>query len=88
MTCSHTITQGRAGEKGAWCVACGEKVYGVDDRECKDCDFARKLLGGWTCHRHLMAIAPSMNVTFKISEGSCWTPSNGGGLRSPARNLR
>ncbi len=76
MDCKHTITQGRNGESGSWCNACGEKVFSVDDRECKDCAFAKKLIDGWVCNKHLMAISPGMKVTYKISDGTCWTPSN------------
>lgn len=83
MECKHTITQGREGQSGSWCNACGEKVLDVDDSECRDCSHARKLLTGWICNKHLMAISPDMHVTFKISEGSCWTPSNAALTRRP-----
>lgn len=76
MTCSHTVTQGRESHEGSWCLECGEKVYDVDERECKDCEFSSKLIGGWICKKHLMVVTPDMRVTFKISQGSCWTPSN------------
>lgn len=72
MTCKHTITQGRIGENGSWCKECGEKIYSVDHRECQDCSFSEKLIGGWICSKHLMGVAPDMHVTFKISEGSCF----------------
>lgn len=74
-TCRHTITQGRKGERGSWCVACGAKVYDVDERQCKDCAHSSKLWDGTICNKHLMRVTPDMNVTFKIADGSCWTPA-------------
>ena len=72
--CSHTITQGRECERGLWCVDCGIKVYDVENRQCKDCAHSITFtIGGMGCNRHLMAVSPDMNATFKISEGSCWT---------------
>ena len=77
MACNHTVTQGREGHRGSsWCVACGEKVSEVDSRECQGCGFSRKLLTGWVCKKHLMAISPDMHVTFNISEGTCWEASS------------
>ena len=74
--CTHTITQGRQGETGSWCTHCGVKVFDVDAQECGDCASAKKLVKGWICNRHMMAITTDMHVTFKISEGSCWTKPN------------
>lgn len=71
--CNHTITQGQAGERGSWCCACGVKVYDVDERECKDCEHYRPLIGGPVCNKHLMRVSPDMHVTFKLAQGSCWT---------------
>jgi len=71
-SCQHTITQGREGERGAWCLVCGVKVYDVDEHQCQDCTHSRKLSEGTICSRHLMNVTPGMNVTFKITEGSCW----------------
>ena len=76
MTCGHIVSRGREGQKGSWCVDCGEKVLEIDTRECQHCESARKLLDGWICHKHLMSVSPDMHVTFKVSEGSCWEPSN------------
>jgi hypothetical protein len=73
MTCTHMTTQGRQGERGSWCCACGIKVYAVDERTCDGCAHAQHLIGGWICNRHLMTIVPNMHVTYRISEGSCWT---------------
>lgn len=74
MTCSHTMTRGRIGETGGWCISCGEKVYDVDQRECAGCKHAKQLLDGWICSKHLMRLPHDMRVTFKIAEGTCWDP--------------
>lgn len=71
--CSCRITQGRAGEKGSWCTQCGRKVYEVDTRPCSGCAHFSVVVGGSVCRRHLMRVVPDMLVTFKLSEGSCWT---------------
>lgn len=71
--CQHTITQGRKGERGSWCCACGVQVYDVEDRQCQDCAHSRNGFVGMTCHKHLMAITPDMNVTFNITEGTCFS---------------
>lgn len=73
VECQHSWTQGRKGERGSWCCACGVKVYDVDERQCKDCTHSSKLWDGTICKKHLMRVTPDMNVTFKIAEGSCWT---------------
>ena len=73
--CQHTKTQGRAGERGLWCCACGVKVYDVDERQCKDCAHSRCNSLYWmACMKHLMGISPDMNVMFKVVDGSCWEP--------------
>jgi hypothetical protein len=71
--CTHWMTQGRAGESGSWCCACGVQVYAVDDRECRGCDHARQLFDGWVCRHHLMRITADLHVTYKLADGSCWT---------------
>ena len=74
MTCTHTITSGRKGERGSWCESCHIKVYDVDPRPCSGCShYQRLLVGGSICNKHLMRVTPDMNVTFKITEGTCWT---------------
>ena len=77
--CGSYITQGRAGEKGSWCVECGTKVFDVDDRVCGDCIHfipstdALGLSGvSGVCGQHLMRVTACMHVTYQISEGSCW----------------
>lgn len=71
--CKHTITKGRDNEKGSWCARCGVKVLDVDERECKDCKYFFKGAMNYTgCNKHLMAVTPSMRVTYKILNGTCW----------------
>jgi hypothetical protein len=70
--CPHTWTQGRDGEKGSWCNACGEKVMEVETRPCEGCANYRDVVNGSVCKKHLMAVSPVMLVTFKIAEGTCW----------------
>jgi len=73
--CQHPWTRGREGEKGSWCGSCDEKVWDVDPRPCGECLHAKKVVGGWICSKHLMAVSPTMNVTYRVSEKSCWTPN-------------
>lgn len=47
--CNHTVSQGRVGEKGSWCLACGEKVLEVETRECRDCYYFKGIVGGSMC---------------------------------------
>lgn len=75
VNCPHTVTRGKWGEKGSWCVECHEKIYEVDSRECKDCKHFFKSINYTGCGKHLMAVIPTMNVTFKIKEGTCWEGS-------------
>lgn len=72
VSCRHTVTQGREGEKGSWCVECGVKVWDVETRECKDCEHFFKTINYTGCRKHLMAVIPTMNVTYSIEKGSCW----------------
>lgn len=74
MACDRCfVTQGREGEKGLWCTTCGEKRFDVDDRVCGDCAHYSSHGRIGNCRRHLMAVSPTMNVTFSVEEGSCWT---------------
>ena len=70
--CGSAVSTGKEGLKGSWCVDCGEKVFSVDDRECKDCEsfFSRPFYSG--CSKHLMRVSPDMNVTYPTNEGSCF----------------
>lgn len=72
VSCRHTVTQGREGEKGSWCVECGRKVWDVETRECQDCQHYFKTIDYTGCRKHLMAVIPTMNVTYRIEKGSCW----------------
>jgi hypothetical protein len=72
ISCNHFATQGREGQKGSWCIECGVKIFEVDDRQCKDCkNFRTDMLGSF-CSKLLMSVIPSMNVTFKIEDGTCF----------------
>lgn len=70
--CKRTISKGKEGEKGSWCVDCGKKVLEVDSRECKDCKHFFESVSYTGCRKHLMAVTPGMNVTYKTEEGTCW----------------
>ncbi len=72
-SCSCLVTQSRADEKGSWCIQCGRKVFEVDTRPCSGCAHFCSGLNGSVCRRHLMRVVPDMLVTFKLSEGTCWT---------------
>jgi len=71
-SCRHIMSQGREGEKGSWCCACGVKVLDVEARQCSDCKQSQTIWGRTICNRHMMYVTPDMHVTFKVSEGSCW----------------
>lgn len=71
--CLHTLTRGREGETGSWCVDCGKKIYAVDKRECQHC--AHFKLMPWPphiCTHHMMGVTPTMHVTYKIEKGTCF----------------
>jgi hypothetical protein len=70
--CRHIWTKSRSGVKGSWCTDCGQQIYAVDDRECRDCKHYSRLPTGSVCSKHLMVVTPDMHVTFKIAEGTCW----------------
>lgn len=70
--CEHTFTRGREGQKGSWCVDCGEKIYDVDPRECGACKAFRRLWDGSICTKHLMGVVPDMHVNYRVEDGSCW----------------
>jgi len=73
MTCQHTFTRGRENELGSWCISCGEKIFDVDPRECRDCLHHKRLIDGSICTKHMMGVSPDMHVYFKIVNGTCWT---------------
>jgi hypothetical protein len=73
VKCRHISQESRKGESGLWCLECGAKVYDVEERRCGDCSHSQTLLDGLICKKHLMSIAFDVNVTFKVSKGSCWT---------------
>lgn len=75
MSCNHTMTQGKKGEKGWWCTDCGEKVMDVETRQCKDCKYCFATPGYHGCKKHMMRVTPTMNVTFDVKQGTCWEES-------------
>jgi len=62
--CDHMITQGRPGELGSWCVACGFKRFEVHNQPCSDC----KHYDDFRCSKLLMAVTPGMRVTYKLND--------------------
>lgn len=64
--CDHTITRGREGETGSWCVSCGVKVWEVHDRPCGECSHFEKTEWGSMCRKHFMRVTPSLKVTFNL----------------------
>ena len=66
--CHHTICRNNH------CASCGLQIYAVDDRECGGCAHHKQLPDGGICRKHLMACWRGMHVTYKVSEGTCWTP--------------
>lgn len=72
MTCKHTISQGKEGQKGSWCTDCGEKVMDVETEVCKDCKHFNYLPGYHGCKKHMMRVTPTMHVTFEVKQGTCW----------------
>lgn len=69
-----TVTQGRKGKTGSWCVKCGTKVYDVDERECQQCAHFKDL--GPTqdnhciCTKHLMGVVRTMHACYEIAKGT------------------
>lgn len=71
VSCEHPATQGRDGEKGAWCIDCGAKVYEVETRPCGLCRHVKNIVYP-SCTKKLMAVSLTMHVTYAIADGSCW----------------
>jgi len=74
--CTCTITMGREGEKGNWCLTCGKKVLEVESRKCEGCKYCKFFTNHHICTKHHMHIHPTMHVTYKVSEGSCFEYSS------------
>lgn len=70
--CLHPWTTGRPDQFGTWCGDCGEKIYEVETRQCAGCKHTKRLLDGWMCSKHYMIIVPSLHVTYKIEDGTCF----------------
>lgn len=74
--CPHTMTRGRKGESGAWCVDCDTKVYEAETRECGNCAYFWKNDIGYSgCGKHLMPISSGHKVNYPISRGTCFEQS-------------
>lgn len=77
MTCQHIVTKGKAGKTGSWCTNCGDKVYELETRECKDCKSYFERLGNYSgCRKHLMAVSPTMKATYEIKKGTCFSSND------------
>lgn len=84
--CDCTITQGREGETGSFCIKCGTKVLEVHDRPCCECRHYQKsspeLIGLHppVCIFHHMFVTRTMHVTYYINpapphrHGLCFEP--------------
>lgn len=69
MICDHTITQGREGKEGSWCVKCGFKRLEVHSVPCKECKyFWSNGFGYKGCGYHLMRVISDMRVTYTLQE--------------------
>ena len=69
--CAHTITRGRAGEKGTWCDACGAQDLAVHDQPCQQCRHHKRYgpggFGGHSsCLKLLMAVTPDLHVSYHL----------------------
>lgn len=67
--CDHTMTSGRPGETGSYCMGCGILVMQVHDRPCGECrhfrlDMGARVLG--SCGPKLMAVTSGMHVTYYV----------------------
>lgn len=71
-TCEHIRHQSKDGEDGLWCIDCGVKIYDVETRECQFCTHYFNSVGYKGCKKHLMAVTPTMLVTFKVEQGTCF----------------
>jgi len=78
VVCAHAFTKTKISEAGSWCCDCGVKVFDIEPRECQGCASHKRLPDGSICTRHLMAVAPTMHVTYRLAEGSCFVPEAGG----------
>ncbi len=74
IICKHSMTRGRAGEPGQWCIACGKKALEVEKRPCNECKHSKEQSGSviLICSKKLMGVLPDMKVTYKIDTGTCW----------------
>lgn len=72
--CLHTVTQGREGAPGYWCVACGVQVSAIEERPCRGCAHFRS--DGWIlgiCKHHGGHVTANMLAAYQVAQGTCWT---------------
>jgi hypothetical protein len=65
--CLHSITKGKEGQKGSWCIECGAHVLAVHDKPCGQCFNFLKVSGGTICRKHMMAVSADMRVTYYVN---------------------
>ncbi len=71
--CHHIVTVNRAGSQGFWCQKCSIPVLDIETHTCQACRHCGTLSGNdASCRRYQMRITPTMPVTFKLSEATCW----------------
>lgn len=78
--CKHTVTQGKLGQQGSWCVGCGTKIYEVHTEPCMGCaHYRRDTERTGICRKHLMRVTANMHVTYALlpmhgQSGLCFQP--------------
>ncbi len=75
MSCNHPKTQGRKNQKGLWCADCKIKIYDVESKPCGECQHFKRELGSNVigyCRPKLMTVTSSLNVTYRVSDGTCF----------------
>ncbi len=78
--CECTVSMGRDGEHGTWCVSCGQKSLDVEVRPCGACAYYTKDPLSFSgavgiCRKHVMRVIESQNVRYEVSVGTCWSDS-------------
>ena len=74
VICLHSMTSGKEGEAGSWCVACGKKSLELETRGCQDCLHCKEQVGSvvQVCTKKHLGVMPSMKVAYKVETGTCW----------------
>lgn len=71
-TCKHPSTQRKENDTSSYCTKCGEKVFQLEENKCKDCKNHKRYFDFSSCQKIGMNVTPDMNVTYKVSEGTCF----------------